>query len=385
MKRILSSLAFLLILTGCSDQQTSITGPGVDDEPADDARLAASAKLPPANNTLHVPLDYATIQEAVDAAAAGDRILVASGTYHETVMIVGAAKDRLQIVADADRGAVVLQGDHMGMDGECFFSSQPLCPEGRAGFYLEDVSGVIVRGFTITDFGMGAMSGMGESFLLFNAHHNRIEHNTMTASDMMGMTLLNSGHNVVEHNSAYLNDPDEPGRVGYGCGFHLQGAGTGHNVIRKNIAWGNPFAGIMIRAAGPDNVIADNVFRHGALWGVTNWLTDGTIIEKNRIVKHDGLQTPDKLPFPPEGYEFGVGIGLDLRLSDAVVVRENVIQNNLTWDIEWDGNGSNTFDRNICKTSSPGHLCGPGRGRTTPEGLTTAINSGIIMDSTPLF
>ena len=38
---------------------------------------------------LHVPADFATVQEAVDAAAAGDTIHIAAGTYEEQLVIFG--------------------------------------------------------------------------------------------------------------------------------------------------------------------------------------------------------------------------------------------------------------------------------------------------------
>lgn len=357
MKRLFLLFPLLLALSACDDSEPVIVGPESDAAVAYHSSRAAVGKLPLADVTIRVPADHATIQEAVAAASSGDRILVAPGTYLGTVSLVGSEKDGLQIIADGDAGSVILQGDHIGMNGECFFARQPLCPEGRAGFYLQDVSGVIIRGFTVTDFGMGAMSGMGEGFLLFNAHNNRIEHNTMTASDMMGLTLLYSAGNVVEHNVVYLNDPDEPNRIGYGCGFHVQGAGAENNVIRKNVVWGNPFAGIMIRIAGDANQVTENVFKNGGLWGITNWATNGTIITGNRVMNHEGLKTPDKLPWTPPGYEFGVGIGVDLRRSADVVVRENVIQSNRTLDIEWDGAGANVFEQNRCKTSEPAGLC----------------------------
>ena len=35
--------------------------------------------------TINIPADFATIQEGVDAAQDGDIVLIAEGTYHETV------------------------------------------------------------------------------------------------------------------------------------------------------------------------------------------------------------------------------------------------------------------------------------------------------------
>jgi hypothetical protein len=41
--------------------------------------------------TLEVPSEYDTIQEAVDAAVNGDTVLIATGTYHENVVVTGKA------------------------------------------------------------------------------------------------------------------------------------------------------------------------------------------------------------------------------------------------------------------------------------------------------
>ncbi|MEO6332448.1 MAG: right-handed parallel beta-helix repeat-containing protein [Gemmatimonadaceae bacterium] len=320
-------------------------------------RVDPYAGLPAPNRVLRVPAQYNTIQAAVAAARVGDRILVRPGTYLGTVMITGAARNDLQIVADGGEGQVILQGNHTQQTaGTCKFALEPLCPE-RAGFFLRDVAGVIIRGVTVRDFGVGPMSGIGEGFLLVNAHRNRIEQNVVTRTDMMGITLFNSSQNLAERNIFYGNDPDEPSRVGTGCGVHIQtsaalSAGVSErNIIRQNVIYGNPFAAVMLYGAGSDNQIVNNEFRDGGAWGVTNRTTNGTLIENNRIMNHSGFKLPGK-PRP-----VGSGVGIDIAGSREAVIRNNTLQNNSAFDIEWDGIGQNTFAGNRCTKASRDGLC----------------------------
>jgi parallel beta-helix repeat protein len=321
------------------------------------SRVEPHADLPPPKRVLRVPDQYNTIQAAVVAAGAGDRILVKPGTYRRTVVITGPVRNDLQILADGE-GQVILQGNHTQQTaGTCKFAREPLCPE-RAGFFLRDVAGVIIRGFTVQDFGVGAMSGIGEGFLLVNAHKNRIDQNVVTRTDMMGITLFNSSQNLVERNTLYGNDPDQRGRVGTGCGVHIQtsislsGGVAERNIIRRNVVYGNPFAGVMLHGAGPGNQIVDNEFRDGGAWGVTNRRTTGTLIEHNRITNHTGFKLAGK-PRPVD-----VGVGIDIAGSSEAVIRNNTLQNNSSFDIEWDGTGQNTFGGNRCTKASRDDLCG---------------------------
>jgi len=323
------------------------------------SRLASYADLPAPNRVLLVPGTYNTIQAAVTAASGGDRILVSAGTYAGTVEIVGAAKNNLQIMADGGEGQVILQGNHAQQTaGTCKFALEPLCPE-RAGFFLRDVAGVVIEGFTVREFGVGPMSGIGEGFLLVNAHGNRIARNVVTKTDMMGITLFNSSRNLVERNTFYDNDPDEPMRVGTGCGVHIQtsaalSAGLAEqNIIRQNLIYGNPLSAVMLRSAGSGNQVMDNEFRDGGAWGVTNRATSGTLIENNRITNHRGFKLAGK------SRPVGSGVGIDLASSSDVVIRNNTLGSNSSFDIEWDGTGQNTFTGNHCTKASRDGVCGP--------------------------
>src|SRR5919201_5295851 len=55
--------------------------------------------------------DFTAIQDAVTAAAPGDKILVCAGTYHERVVIT---KDELTLEAKGKPGEVIVDADLIG-------------------------------------------------------------------------------------------------------------------------------------------------------------------------------------------------------------------------------------------------------------------------------
>ncbi len=90
--------------------------------------------------TIHVPDDHATIQGGINAAAAGDTVVVACGTYYEHDIIM--------------RSGVCLTSE----------TGQPDCVTidalrlGRV-FYYKEVEGPELRGFTITGGGFPSIGG----------------------------------------------------------------------------------------------------------------------------------------------------------------------------------------------------------------------------------
>jgi len=66
----------------------------------------------------------------------------------------------------------------------------------RSGFVLENVDNVLIRGFTVRDFGdkpvTAAEWGSGSLVYLQNAHYNRIEQNRLVNGDQSGILLADS-------------------------------------------------------------------------------------------------------------------------------------------------------------------------------------------------
>lgn len=89
--------------------------------------LLLLAAAPAAAGTLKVPKQYPTIQSAINAASAGDTVLVAAGEYRETV-VVPSFKTGLKLIG---KGGPVLDAD-----GDAF------------ALHVE-ADGVLVRGFVL--------------------------------------------------------------------------------------------------------------------------------------------------------------------------------------------------------------------------------------------
>jgi parallel beta-helix repeat protein len=277
-----------------------------------------------------------TIQEAVDQAQGGATILVCPGTYRGTVNIIGPEKSGLSLIAVGRADEVVLQGDYTQRDG----------------FHLENVSSVLIRGFTVRDFGnlatTAAVWGTGNQIYLENAHYNTIEQNRVINGDMMGIMLVDSGNNLVQNNFAWVNYATLAN-----CGIHVQGTKSANNMFRLNLAFGNDMAGIMLSGAGPGNTVADNITISNGRNGITNTGTDGTWIEGNRVSYNGGPWGTTPFAASTKGVGFGINIGT----SNGVTVFDNRGRNNTGADINWDGAGTVKFDSNACDKSTGEGAC----------------------------
>ena len=275
-----------------------------------------------------------TIQEAVAQASRGATIVVCPGTYRKTVTIKGHDKDAIRLIALGGQDEVVVLGDHTEEDG----------------IRLEDVDLVLVRGFTVRDFGniptTASQFGWGCGIHLENANYNTIEHNRISKTDMTGIPVFDSGHNLIRYNFIFEIDPG-----GFGQGIWLNGVKSANNFVFQNYAYHQDGAGMVVWDAGPGNVIVDNNFSNNGQWGISHRNTEGTWIGGNRFSYNAGAQGVIT------GEKDRRSIGIELRKSNKVTVLDNTVRNNTAFDISWDKAGEITFIDNACGTADQPGLC----------------------------
>ncbi len=105
--------------------------------------LGALGAVPALAGTLHVPQDHPTIQAAIDAAGAGDTVLVAAGTYRERIQLKAGVT--LKSAGDDTRGTLGLKrAESTIVDGNV---------PGASGAGITMAEGSTLDGFSVTGVG----------------------------------------------------------------------------------------------------------------------------------------------------------------------------------------------------------------------------------------
>ncbi|HEX8821187.1 MAG TPA: NosD domain-containing protein [Archangium sp.] len=203
----------------------------------------------PHSRVLRVPEEYATLQAAVDAASAGDAVLVAPGTYTETVRL----KSDLRLFGSG-AAWTVLEG-------------------GGAPVKLLDFSGatnVVVAGFTFQNVGRGNVcdddatatycAGPWYSAALYaDGHFERGEDPTSALVT----------HNVFRGNS-----------IGVLLYYYARA------VVRNNVFVGND-NGLVTNHFNGESLVANNVFWENSRQAI---VSDGAYLDVlNNVVAHSGV------------------------------------------------------------------------------------------------
>jgi parallel beta-helix repeat protein len=239
------------------------------------------SQIATAGDVLHVPRDFATIQDAVDAAAPGDTIQIARGTFTENVLIDGKSDLRIfgrKTLLDGDGigiGFYVVNSDHIRIQG---FAVQAY----EAGVVLEDTVDSRIQNIE-TRFNDSDTASLRDGLQLVGSHHNRISNVDAHDNGHNGITLKDGSTNNVIHNNRTTDNGQNPAVAANfgGCGIQLISSGNDQNTISANVALRNGW-GIQVGGGSNSNEIAQNRSHENARAGVVV-LTAG---EDNFVVQN---------------------------------------------------------------------------------------------------
>jgi len=195
--------------------------------------------------TIYVPDDYAKIQWAVDAASAGDTIIVRPGTYKENVVVNKSLEIRSYSQNPSDTVVKAYNSnDHV---------------------FNVTADNVIIKGFTVT----GATGFWNAGVYLLNSKNSRIE-NVNASNNYDGISLESSSNNTITNNTASNN----------GDGISLES--SSNNTITNNTASNNYWAGISLWFSSNNIIYLNNfinnthqVYSYGSknIWNSTEKIT----------------------------------------------------------------------------------------------------------------
>lgn len=263
--------------------------------------------------TIHVPSDRPTIQSAIAAAAPGDTVLVAPGTYTENIRFLGKA---ITVTSEGGAAVTVIDGGQADsvaafVDGEgpASILSGFTLENGRSGFDTPgfgDGGGIRINGASpvISDnviTGNRACAGVGVSVRFGSP---LIQRNTITGNDQQGCSGGVGGGGIALVGSSTARILDNTITDNYigsssGGGISLFAAGT--PTIRGNVIAGNIATGVSPCAKGggialvnaSDALIAGNLIagNYAGCGGGVHWLVPsgarGPRLVNNTITDND--------------------------------------------------------------------------------------------------
>ncbi len=348
---------------------------------------AAPTTTQPGPDVIHVPADYPTIQDAVDAASEGDLILIAPGTYHEAVVV----ETPNLVIRGEDRNTVILDGEH---------------DDSFANGFIVFEDGVAIENLTAKNYVSNGVFFTGDYASDFILHGYRASYITALNNGLYGVYAFNAEYGLIDHSYA-SGHPDSGFYIGQ-CqpcdavvtnvisennALGYSGTNSGGNLNIVNSEWLHNRVGIVPNTLDSEELAPQ---RNATIAG--NWVHDNGNAETpisnslwdlafgGGIVVAGGINNLIDRNLVTDNPNVGIAISLfpgdSVKLASDNVVRDNVISGSAT-DLVLlvedpdTGADNNCFEGNSFASSLPDNIetvasCGGGSG---PLGTLLDIGS----------
>ncbi|WP_017237479.1 right-handed parallel beta-helix repeat-containing protein [Streptomyces sp. SS] len=326
------------------------------------------------NRTVHLVKPGESIQKAVDAAKPGDTILLAPGTYRESVRITTSG---LTLLGSGSASTALVPGDATAADA-CAKAGHGICVTGTDSDPVEGVTvrSLALRGFTANGLWASRTDRLTVRKVLAEKNgkwgiaqerstRGVFSHNTARNNADAGLFLANTtdteaGATDTEGTRVTRNNLSG-NRIGLTV-RRLRNVTVDHNEATGNCAAvfvvgdeSKPRAGAMTLRR--NDIHANNKYcpktpRLPFLQGSGIVLTgaEETVVEKNRVVGNVGAS-----PLSGGIVLFKSFVGAP---NEQNAIRDNVVMRNSPADLaDRDTGQGNTFTRNTCTLSEPAGMC----------------------------
>ncbi|MCL4874805.1 right-handed parallel beta-helix repeat-containing protein [bacterium] len=224
--------------------------------------------------TLHVPGDYRSIQEAVDAAAPSDAVVVDDGLYIENVVI----GKPLALSSKNGPSAVLIQAGRPDLPAIKVSGTSDVTVAGVSGTGSE-AAGILVSASSNVTVTGNSFTGNGTGIMLSGTSRSVISWNESSSNAQYGLYMEKSDQNRVESNSSTLNR-DKGFFISYSNGNEITG-----NAVNLN-TWD----GIMVFSSNGNRITGNKTLRN--TYGIVVSESTGNVLEENTTIPNLFLILP---------------------------------------------------------------------------------------------